>query len=164
MSRLVSSGFVAALALAGMAFTAPRAVEPQQAESDFFAAQSLPDAPTQSSPVAGVPADQLPAEGACRIWYQHLDPQNQPAQMDCEHATFLATRWGGRVITHDREIASYEGRNDFTGIPADALPRRGYCRPWIEGVAADRQPAESDCRAARQVADALGGRVLYMPL
>jgi len=164
MSRLLSSGLVAGLALAGMAFTAPRAMEPSQPESEFFATQPLAEPPAAPSPIEGVPSAQLPQQGACRIWYDTLAPQNQPAQMDCEHAEWLAARWGGRVISHERVVATYDGGNDFSGVPADALPRRGYCRPWIGGVSADQQPAQTDCRMAQRIADARGGRVLYMPL
>lgn len=120
--------------------------------------------PPITSTVAGVPADALPESGQCKLWYDALPAERQAAQMDCEHANWLARTWGGRVIGHDRELARYEGRNDFTGVPVAALPERGFCRAWLDGVAANAQPAESDCRVARQIADRDHGRVLYIPL
>ena len=130
-------------------------------------AQALSDitAPrVEISHVEGVPVGALPQSGQCKLWYDDLPVGRQAAQMDCEHAQWLARTWGGRVIDHDGERARYEGRNDFTGVPVNALPRRGFCRAWLAGVDANAQPAESDCRVARRIAERDGGRVLFMPL
>ncbi|HWA00348.1 MAG TPA: hypothetical protein VG841_08540 [Caulobacterales bacterium] len=125
-------------------------------------------AAAQPSAISGLNIDDLPANGQCRLWYDALPSASQPAAMNCEHAMWLARRWGGRVIQADqsgaREIAAFQGRNDFTGVPLSALPHPGYCKAWIDGLPPDMQPAESDCREAKRIANEQHGRVIYMPL
>lgn len=157
MSKIALSGLGAWVVLSLLASSA--IAEPPAP----LAATQMVQVAAQAS-VRGVPASELPNAGECRIWYDALPAASQPAQMDCEHAHWLAQRWGGRVISHDRELAAYDGRNDFTGVPVSELPRRGYCRAWLEGVATHAQPAQSDCRAAQRMANAGNGRVIYMPL
>jgi hypothetical protein len=162
MNKILASGLASAIALAMVASTELQtrlagAAEPQAAPVALVQ-------PAAESHVRGVPVDALPTRGECRIWYDTLPAEAQPDQVDCEHAHWVARRWGGRVINAQTELAAYEGRNDFTGVPVTALPRGGYCRAWLNDVAVDQQPAEGDCVEARRTANASGGRVLFMPL
>ena len=161
MRRFALSGLIAVSALtvllAGGATDTP-ANEPSVLAYEF----------TMVSTIDGVPAAALPHDGECRIWYNGVSVERQPHIMDCEHAKWIAQSWGGRVIetngTTATVIANIDGRNDFTGVPSEALPDPGYFRAWVEGLAPEQQPAQSDCVVARRTARAEGGRVLFMPL
>ncbi|HVK79188.1 MAG TPA: hypothetical protein VM915_01115 [Verrucomicrobiae bacterium] len=153
MSRLVASGFATAIAIAMLAGAAMKPVTP--------AAEAAPPAPI-AAPLVEVEF------GQCQIQYDALPAAHQPAPMECEHANWVAQRWGGRVMESTGagmiERAAYDGANDFTNVPTTELPRAGYCRAWLNDVAAHEQPAQSDCREARRMAASLGGRVIFMPL
>ncbi len=154
MSKLSAPALATSIAIAmlvgmGMASTADSGATFTRAPLPVEASTAIPD-------------------GRCQIQYDALPEEKQPAHMECEHAHWLAADWGGRVMrkTHEGLVldAAYDGENDFTGVPTEALPRAGYCRAWIDGASLEQQPAPSDCRIARRIAQRDGGRVLFMPL
>lgn len=161
MRSVVLSSILGLVALATMAGTNLVA----QTEAATPAQEPMPKA---VSTIDGVPSEALPPSGQCRIFFDNVRIDKQPAAMECEHARWLAHSWGGRVVAvtglQVTLVATYKGRNDFTGVPAEALPPAGYCRAWLNGVANERQPQYSDCVVARRIVETQPGRVLFMPL
>ncbi|MGE0743096.1 MAG: hypothetical protein AB7O98_17295 [Hyphomonadaceae bacterium] len=154
MSKVFSPGIATALAIALLSGIAGMGLQQREANAAAAATYETP-APYDAARI-----------GQCRIRYAALPEAHQPAPMECEHAHWIAQRWGGRVMEKAAdsyiERAAYEGRNDFTGVPSAALPRAGYCRAWAPDAAIPLQ--DVDCRSARRLADQIGGRVLFMPL
>jgi hypothetical protein len=109
--------------------------------------------------------------GLCRIWYDPLPADRQPAPMTCARAHRVARNHGGRVIwapspraLQTGEVLTTEyGPVDFSGVPPDRLPPPGFCRVWLDGVPPDRQPQAAPCPQAERDAETMGGRLLYIP-
>lgn len=130
--------------------------------------------PPPAEPPTGtfhVPPDRVPPRDLCRIWYDDLPVDRQPAPMTCGRAHSIAQHHGGRVIWAESERAHQDGvvastdygQPDLRGVPPDRLPPPGYCRVWLDGVPPDRQPRPAQCPAAEREAERSGGRLLYMP-
>ncbi len=157
----------------------PRTIEPPRAPP----APQPPPPPQEPPPAAEappgppptvrfrVPPDRVPPRGLCRIWYDDLPADRQPAAMTCARAHRVARNHGGRVIwadsdraLQDGDVASADyGQVDFRGVPPDRLPPPGYCRVWLDGVPPDQQPPPAQCPQAERDAQRLGGRLLYIP-
>ena len=114
MSKVRASGLATAFALVMLGGSVVAQV---REEPTPVVQQTALAAPVESTPL-----------GQCRIQYDALPADRQPAAMECEHAHWLARSWGGRVMEKTSEglveRATYEGRNDFTGVPSSELPRR----------------------------------------
>ncbi|MGH6884963.1 MAG: hypothetical protein ACREGK_02675, partial [Geminicoccales bacterium] len=91
--------------------------------------------------------------------------------MPCARAHNLAEKHGGRVLKaispgsfqDGRTLGVDYGPSRFSGLAPEQLPPPGYCRPWYDRLAADKQPAPMTCERAEELVRKNGGRVLYMP-
>ncbi|MGD9951710.1 MAG: hypothetical protein AB7S87_03900 [Burkholderiales bacterium] len=118
-----------------------------------------------------VPPQSVPPLGQCRIWYAELPPEWQPPEMPCPRAHALAEKHGGRVVKAISQKSFRDGRtlsvdygpSNFPDVPPEQLPPPGYCRPWLDRIPAERQPAPMTCERAERIAREKGGRVVYMP-
>jgi len=118
-----------------------------------------------------LPPAGVPKLGQCRIWYSDLPPEWQPPVMSCSRAHSLAQKHGGRVVKaispssfkDGKTLAVDYGPSEFAGLAPEQLPPPGYCRPWYERTAVDKQPAPMTCARAEKLVQQHGGRVIYMP-
>ena len=46
----------------------------------------------------GIPPDQLPPPGYCRVWLEGVSPDRQPPPAQCPQAEREAQRTGGRLV------------------------------------------------------------------
>jgi len=153
--------------------TSARELPPREVEAPPPRPHPRPPPPPATPPSGSfhVPPDRVPPRELCRIWYDDLPVDRQPAPMTCGRAHRVAKHHGGRVIWarsdrafQDGVVASTDyGQVDLRGIPPDRLPPPGYCRVWLDGVPPDRQPEPAPCPAAEREAVRTGGRLVYMP-